>query len=116
MKANGFTTLMGGSLACSVDGADWHFSVRRVDGHSHGPFCEFHQKDVSASDIAAFLPHLDSLEWHEIADSALGKSESFAKDNEFRVNVQSSEQGTKNHKEVVEAFLAFMRPASPLKR
>ena len=116
MKAEGFTTVMGGSLACSIKGEDWNFSIRRVDGTNHGPFYEFHNKEVSANDVAVFLPNWASLDWIEIKDSMLGKSESYAKDVEFKVNVQSSERSTKNHKEVVEAFMAFMQTATPLTR
>ncbi len=108
MKVEGFATVMAGSLACSVVDADWHFSIRRVDGKTHGPFFEFHGKEVSASDIAKYLPNLSNLQWTEIKDSMLGTSESYAKDVEFKVNVQSTSEGTKSHKDVVEAFLNFM--------
>lgn len=111
MKAKGFATVMAGSLACSVADADWHFSIRRVDGKTHGPFFDFHGKEVSPDDVAKFLPNWEKLKWTEINDSILGKSESYAKDLEFKINVQSTENGTKTHKEVVEAFLAFMRNA-----
>lgn len=111
MKAEGFATVMAGSLACSVADADWHFSIRRVDDKTHGPFFDFHEKEVSPSDVATFIPNFESLQWTEIKDSILGKSESYAKDQEFKVNVQSTEGGSKSHKVVVEAFLAFMRDA-----
>lgn len=111
MKAEGFATVMAGSLACSVTDADWHFSIRRVDWKTHGPFFNFHGKEVSASDVAKFIPNFKSLQWTEIKDSILGKSESYTKDQEFKVNVQSTEGGSKNHKQVVEAFLQFMRNA-----
>lgn len=109
MKAEGFSTVMAGSLACSVPGADWHFSIRRIDGSAHSPFFNFHKKEVLPTDIAAYLPNWETLQWTEIKDSVFGKSESYAKDIEFKVNVQSAEGSAKNHKEVTEAFLAFMR-------
>lgn len=114
MKAEGFVTVMAGSLVCNLPGADWRFSIRRVDGSGYGHFFDFHQKEVLAIDIAAYLPNWESLQWMEIKDSVLGKSESYVKDVEFKVNVQSIENGTKNHKEVVEAFLTFMRTAKTL--
>ena len=112
MKAKGFATVMAGSLACSIADADWHFSIRRVDGKTHGAFFDFQGKDVSAADVAKFIPNFKTLQWTEIKDSfILSKSESYAKDVEFMVNVQSTENGSKNHKDVVEAFLAFMLDA-----
>ncbi|WP_018295415.1 hypothetical protein [Mariprofundus ferrooxydans] len=111
MKVNGFATVMAGSLACSVEDADWHFSIRRTDGKTHDPFFEFHGKPVSASDVKVFLPNWDNLEWTEIKDSLLGKSESYAKDSEFKVNVQSTQDGNISHKDVIDAFLDFMRNA-----
>ena len=109
MKAKGFVTLMAGSLQCSIADADWHFSIHRIDGKTHGPFFDFHRKEVSAADVAKFIPNYESLPWTEIKDSGLGKSESYAKDYEFKVNVQATEGSSKNHEEVVEAFLTFMR-------
>jgi hypothetical protein len=111
MNAEGFATVMAGSLACNMPGADWHFSIRRVDGSGHSRFFDFHKKEVLATDIAAYLPNWETLQWTEIKDNLLGKSESYARDIEFKVNVQSTEIGTKSHKEVVEAFRAFMRTA-----
>lgn len=109
MNAKGFATVMAGSLACSITDADWHFSIRRVDGKTHGPFFNFHGKEVSADDVAKYLPNWNNLQWTEIKDSMMGKSESYGKDVEFKVNVQSTEGGSKTHREVVEAFLAYMR-------
>ena len=111
MKAEGFTTVMEGSLACSMPGADWYFSIHRVDGSGYSRFADFHEKEVLATDIAAYLPNWEKLQWTEIKGSLPGKSESYAKDDEFKINVQSTENGTKSHKEVVEAFRDFMRTA-----
>lgn len=112
MKAECFATVMAGSLACRVTDADWHFSIRRVDGKTYGSFFDFHEKEVSASDIAKFIPNIESLQWTEIKNSILGKSESYTTDQEFKINVQSTEGGSKNHKQVEEAFLKFMRNAT----
>lgn len=112
MIAKGFATVMAGSLACSIDGADWHFSIRRVDDKTHGPFFDFHQKDVRPSDVATFVPNWESLTWSPLKDSMLGKSESVAKDTEFRINVLSNGSGGKTHEEVVQQFLAFMKSSS----
>jgi len=108
MKAKGFATVFAGSLYVSIADADWHFCIRRVDGKTHGPFFDYHGKEVSPSDIAKFLPNWCNLQWTEIKDNLLAKSESFARDIEFKVNVQSTRDGAKTHKEIVDAFLVFM--------
>lgn len=108
MEVRGFNTLMGGSLSCEVVGEDWHFSIRRVDDKTDNKFYNFHEKAVTSSDIAAFLPNLATLEWTELRDDPFSKSESYAKDAEYKVNVRSSEAGKKTHKEVVQAFMTFM--------
>jgi len=108
MKAEGFATVMAGSLALSIADADWHFSIRRSDGKTHGPFFDFHGKKVSVQDIAKFLPNWENLQWTEIQDGLLSKSESYAKDVEFKVNVQATQDSKKSHKEVVDAFVEFM--------
>jgi len=109
MKAKGFATLMASSLDCCVANADWHFLVRRVDGKSHGEFFNFHEKVVSEIDVAKYIPNWKSLHWINIKDSELSKSESYAKDVEFMVNVSSSVNGKKTHAEVIDAFLSFMK-------
>jgi len=91
--------------------ADWHFSIRRVDGKTQGDFYELHDKEVLPSYFAKYVPNWQQLEWTEIKDSMMSKSESYAKDTEFKVNVMSRENGTKSHGEVVEAFLTFMSGA-----
>jgi len=108
MKAEGFASGQAPTLYVSIADEDWHFSIRRVDGKTHNPFYDYRGKEVSASDIAKFLPNWRTLQWTEIKDSPLDKSQSCAKDVDFRVTVQSVEGGAKTHKEVVEAFLAFM--------
>lgn len=109
MEVRGFTTVMGGSLSCEVVGEDWHFSIRRVDDKTDNTFYNFHGKAVTSSDIAAFLPNLPTLEWTELKDQPIFcKSESYAKDVEYKVNVQSSDAGKKTHAEVVQAFMTFM--------
>ena len=111
MEAKGFATVMAGSLACSIENADWHFSIRRADGKTHGSFFDFHAKPVTAKDVASFIPNWENINWTEIKDSLLSKSESYATDNEFKINVQSTPDGSKSHQEVVTAFLDFMKNA-----
>jgi hypothetical protein len=111
MRAKGSATVMAGSLSGSIPDADWHFSIRRVDGKTHGLFFDFHKKEASAADVAKYLPNWEALQWTEINDSTLGKSEFCAKDLESKVDVQLAENGSKTHKEVVEAFLTFLRSA-----
>lgn len=111
MKAEGFASVMASSLVCNIPGADWHFSIRRVDERSHGPFCNFHQKEVSSVDIATFLPNWETLQWTTIKDNMLSKSESYAKDVEFRINIQAAEASSKTHADVIKAFIDFMRGA-----
>jgi hypothetical protein len=109
MKAKGFVAVFAGCLACSITDADWRFSIRRIDGRTHRPFIDFNGKEVTASDVAKFLPNWNNLQWTEIKDSMSVKSESYGKDVEFKVNVQSTEDGSKTHREVIDAFLEFMR-------
>lgn len=109
MNAEGFATVMAGSLALSIAEADWHFSIRRIDGKIYGPFFDFHGKKVSVKDIAKFLPNWETLHWTEIPDGLLSKSESYAEDVDFKVYVQATQDSKKSHKEVVDAFIKFMR-------
>jgi hypothetical protein len=112
MKAEGFATAREGSLVCSIPDADWYFTIRRNDGRTHPSFSDFHKKEVNETDIATrYLPNWESLHWVEFERDVLGKSESFAKDVEFKVIVHSTDKGSKRPKEVVEAFLDFMRNA-----
>jgi hypothetical protein len=109
MNVKGFVTVFAGCLACSIADADWHFSIRRIDGRTHWPFSDFNSKEISVSDVANYLPNWNSLQWTEIKDSMTVKSESYGVDVEFKVNVQSTEDGSKTHREVIDAFLEFMR-------
>jgi len=108
MKAKGFATDMAGSLALSIDDEDWHFPIRRVDGNTHSAFMSFHNKEVGPADAIGFIPNWNTIEWKRIADSPLSKSESYAEDIEFRVNVQAISSSKKSHQEVVGAFKKYM--------
>jgi len=101
-------TVIENRLLCCVENADWHFFLRRLDKEVHVPFSEFHKKAIKPADIAKFLPNWRALDWRKIKDSMAGKSESYAKDKEFEINVYSTPNGTKKHQAVIEAFLAFM--------
>ena len=105
---------IGNKLLCTVEEADWHFFIRRLDGENYVPFSAFHKKDITPADVATFIPNWHSLRWVKIKNSMAGKSESYAKDADFQVNVYSAENGSKKHELIVESFLAFMnqRPNS----
>jgi hypothetical protein len=112
MNAKGFATVVADSLVCSIADADWHFSIRRVDGRTHGPFFDLHGKGISAADVARYIPNFEALPWTEVPDGILCKSQSYTKDNEFKVTIQSTEDGPRNHQEVKDAFLDFLRDAA----
>lgn len=108
MNEKCFATVVENRLLCSLNDADWHFFIRRLDEEVHVPFSNFHKKEIKPSDLAKFIPNWRTLPWKKIKNSMAGKSESYAKDVEFELNVYSMEHGTKKHQDVIEAFLAFM--------
>ncbi len=99
--------IVGNSLSCNLN-EDWHFFLRRLDGEPYVPFSAFHKQNVTPADIAQYLPNWHKLQWVKIKNSMLGKSESYAKDIEFEVNVHVTQQSTKKHQDAVNAFLTFM--------
>ncbi len=101
-------TVIENRLLCCIEQADWHFFLRRLDKENHVPFSPFHKKEIKPVDLAKFLPNWRSLRWKPIKNNMAGKSESFAKDSEFEINVYSTSHGNKKHQEIIEAFLAFM--------
>lgn len=101
-------TVIENRLSCCVENADWHFFLRRLDKTVHVPFSDFHKKEITPTDLANFLPNWRALNWKKIKNSMAGKSESYAKDKEFEINVYSKPNGEKKHQAVIEAFLAFM--------
>jgi hypothetical protein len=109
MTLKAFSIVVGNSLLCTLDGADWHFFIRRLDAENHVPFSKFHRKEISPAQVNQFIPNLKALKWIKIKNSILGKHESYAKDVEFEINVYSAESSPKKHKEVVDVFLEFMR-------
>jgi len=112
MKAECIANEASGSLICSIPDADWYFTIRHIDGRILGTFSDFHMKEMEGIDIATrYLPHWKALFWTKIHRGALGKSESFARDVEFKIIVHSTDKGSKTHNEIVEAFLDFMRGA-----
>jgi hypothetical protein len=104
----GVGVIIGDSLLCSFSGEDWHFFLRRLDRERHVPFSAFHKKPISPADVAKYFPNWHKLRWTKIKNSMLGKSESYAKDDEFEVNVYVAESSKKKHQDAVDAFLAFM--------
>lgn len=109
MKGKGFGLVMAMGLDVSIADADWSFSIRRVDGKPHGSFLEFHEKQVTPSNVGSFFPNWEQLKWTQIDNTVLTKSVSYAEDSEFKINVESVQDGTKTHAEVISAFLAFMQ-------
>lgn len=109
MTGKSVATIVGKSLLNSVIGEDWHFFIRRLDGELHVPFSAFHKKEMPPASVAQYLPNWKTLRWTKIKNNILGKSESYAKDVEFEVNVYAGEKSTKTHQEIVDAFMAFMR-------
>ena len=102
------STVVENRLVCRIENADWFFFIRRSDRQVYVPFSEFHKKQNKPADLKQYLPTWRTLHWRTIKNSMAGKSESYAKDVEFSVNIYSAEGSTKSHQEVLEAFLMFM--------
>lgn len=113
MKANCEVTIMGGSLLCHVDGEDWYLSIRMADiaASPDGVFSAYGKTpQIEPSDVERFIPNWSTVTWKAIPDDALlAHSESLAVDGKFRINVGANRDSPKNHQDVVDAFLNFMR-------
>ncbi len=109
MRDKSIAVVVGNVLLYSVAGEDWHFFIRSLDAQTHASFSDFHKKGMSPANVAKFLPNWKTLKWTRIKNSILGRSESYAKDVEFEVNVYATEKSEKKHQEVIDLFLAFMR-------
>lgn len=103
-----FAVVVGNSLLCTVEDADWHFFIRGLEGGNQVAFAPFHRKEIRAIDVAKFIPHWQKIRWIKIKNSQLGHSESYLKDAEFEVNVYANPHSVKKHPDVIEAFMNFM--------
>jgi hypothetical protein len=108
MNEKCFATVVENRLLCSLIDADWHFFIRRLDAENSVPFSEFHKKEITSAGVSKFIPNWRTFHWNKIKNSMAGKSESYAKDVEFEINIYSLEHSTKKHQDVVDAFIAFM--------
>jgi len=109
MKANGEVAVRGASLVCSFDQADWYFLLRRSDDKCEKDFMDFHEKDVYPSDVANFIPNWKNLSWKNLPNSIFSNNESIAFDGTYKINVIGREGNNKNHQDVINSFLEFMK-------
>lgn len=101
-----------GSLVGQVNEADWFFSIRRIDGASHPLFQHLDNQELNANELKQFLPNWNQLNWIPIKDGLFGKSESYAKDEKFKINLESLDSGNKSHKEIIQDFNLFMKKST----
>ncbi len=90
----------------------WSALVRRTDLKSESRFGEMHQKEVSAGDVRAFLPHLDLLTWNPTKDRQpdLGsRGELKAVDGEYMIYLLYPSTSFFSAEGVREDFASFMR-------
>lgn len=89
MKSKGFVMLFAPSLHVSFEGKPWSIAIRRSDDKSHGPFFEYHDKEVTQEDIKRFIPNYRNLNWKkiEIEDPIFNTCEMIAIDHDFRINL-----------------------------
>ena len=106
----------GHGIEIYISNADWHLLIRRSDLASHSAFFDLHDKVVGASDISVYLPNWRVLGWAHVPHHALARSESYARDGQFEVYVQAAVNSSKDHQQVIDAFLQFMQDSAELKR
>ncbi|MBI3371168.1 MAG: hypothetical protein HY017_05330 [Betaproteobacteria bacterium] len=94
--------------------SDCSLLIRRTDMTSHPAFFDLHGTTIRPGDVAAYLPNWRDLTWTPVPHHALARSESYAKDGPFEINVQAAVTSGKDHAQVIGAFRQFMQsPAGP---
>jgi len=104
----GLTTPGMAGLEVTIPGEDWRFLLRRVSLASDSVFSSYHGTPLRSRDIARFLPNWSDLSWTAVPDSFLSHSESCAQDITYQVNAWALLNSTKQHHDVIYAYLQFM--------
>jgi hypothetical protein len=99
-------------LAVKFEGHRWEFVLRRDDFAPEPRFGELHLKPIRALDVAAFLPHWDSLAWVPVPDNLLSRVECWARDWPYQINLRARAGSPLQHRDVIEAFRGFMAQAA----
>ena len=108
MTNSGFTTPGMAGLEMTISGEDCTFLLRRLDFASDRVFGRYQGTELRVQDIVQFLPNWSNLSWTPVPDSLLSHSESCARDKRYQINVWALPSSTKQHPEVISAFLRFM--------
>ena len=86
-------------------------SIRRADGRSDPLFVAFNRKDVTAADVARFIPEWQTLTWRRIADSMFSRSKSRADGTAYEITVSSAGEPSSSHEAILGDFDRFMASA-----
>ena len=106
----GIGTAMAGfsGLEVRIEGQAWTILLRRADFSADESFKTRHGATLGARELAHYLPNWKRLNWAEIPDNYVTRSQSWARDMPYQVNVQGAFGGSLTHAQVRAAFLAFM--------
>ena len=109
MTGLGLSILSFTVLELSPSGEDWHLTLRRTDFAADSNFADCHGRTMGPLDVARFLPNWASLEWRAAPHSLLSRSESWAHDEPYRVNIRADVKSSRRHHDVIAAFNRFMK-------
>ena len=108
MSIKGFVGVMGSSLQFGESGK-WQATIRRINDRIENSFPDYHNKEITPSIVKQYIPNWQNFAWNEIKDSILlGKSESFANDKNFKINISGSEKTNFSHEDIKNMFFEFM--------
>jgi len=109
MKSKAFVMPFAPSLHASFEGKPWTIMIRRSDNNSHGPFFEYHDKELSRDDIRKFIPNISTLRWKkiEIKEPILNTCEMVAQDKDFIINVIRVDKNL-TAEQMIDDFIKFM--------
>lgn len=94
------------------EGQPWDFLLRRDDFAPDPGFGALHLATIHAKDIVRFLPNWEGLAWARVPDNLISRAECWARDWPYQVNVRGRAGSRLGHREVVDAFRAFMAHAA----
>jgi hypothetical protein len=98
----------GNGLLVTIQGGDWSILVRKEDFQPDHALAKHAGNEIYACDVAAFLPNWRTLKWKIIPPNLLAKTEIFAIDETYMVNVKAEYQSDKSHRHLIAAFSGFM--------
>lgn len=112
MTGRGFVIPFASSLTVTFENEPWHVLIRRIDDQTHGPFCDYHDTDLTPADLRRYLPNAARLEWKPVhVDQGPFKEFGwFAEDTEFKVNLVTHDPAVDVHS-MRQRFLALLEEA-----